>query len=92
MDSVHPTQETKITYRWVRKEVEKQIARVAFRKRVNLTGAIDLNARACIDMSVFTCEYEMINGSSTVDFLKLLEAADRTATKVHIIADAGSAQ
>lgn len=86
MDSVHPTQETKITYGWIRTGVEKLIATVASRKRINLTGAIDLNT-----MSVLTREYETINGSSTVDFLNAIETANPTATKIHIIADGGSA-
>jgi transposase len=86
VDSVHPTQETKITYGWIRKGVEKLIATVASRKRINLTGAIDLNT-----MDVITREYETINGSATVDFLKAIETANPTATKIHIIADGGSA-
>lgn len=86
MDSVHPTQETKITYGWIRTGVEKLIATVASRKRINLTGAIDLST-----MSVLTHEYETINGSATVDFLKAIEAANPTATKIHMIADGGRA-
>jgi len=86
MDSVHPTQETKITYGWIRTGVEKLIATVASRKRINITGAIDLNT-----MSVLTREYETINGSSTVDFFKAIEKANPTATKIHIIADGGRA-
>jgi transposase len=84
MDSVHPTQETKITYGWIRRGVEKLIATVASRKRINLTGAIDLKT-----MSVLTREYETINGNATIDFLKAIEAANPTATKIHIIADGG---
>jgi len=86
MDSAHPTQETKITYGWIRTGVEKLIATVASRKRINLTGAIDLNT-----MSVLTREYETINGSATIDFLQAIEAANPTATKIHIIADGGRA-
>ena len=86
MDSVHPTQETKITRGWIRTGVEKLIATVAGRKRLNITGAIDLKT-----MSVLTREYETINGSSTIHFLKAIEAANPTATKIHIIADGGSA-
>ena len=85
MDSVHPTQETKITYGWIRKGVEKLIATVAGRKRINLTGAINLST-----MSVLTGEYDTINGSSTVDFLQTIEAANPTATTIHIIADGGA--
>lgn len=86
MDSVHPTQETKITYGWIRKGIEKRISTVASRKRINLTGAIDLNA-----MSVLTREYETMNGSATIDFLQAIEAAYPAASKIHIIADGGSA-
>jgi transposase len=86
MDSVHPTQETKITYGWIRTGAEKLIATVASRKRINLTGAINLNT-----MSVLTREYETINGSSTISFFQAIEAANPTATKIHIIADGGSA-
>lgn len=86
MDSVHPTQETKITRGWIRTGVEKLIATVAGRKRLNITGAIDLKT-----MSVLTREYETINGSSTTHFLQAIETANPTATKIHIIADGGSA-
>ena len=80
MDSVHPTQETKITYGWIRTGVVKLIATVASRQRLNITGAIDLST-----MSVLTGEYETINGSSTINFLQAIEAANPTATKIHII-------
>jgi transposase len=86
IDSVHPTQATKITSGWIRKGVEKMIATVAGRSRINLTGAIDLNT-----MSIMTREYETINGSATVDFLKAIEAAHPASTKIHIIADGGGA-
>lgn len=86
MDSVHPTQETKVTYGWIRTGVNKPIATVANRARVNLTGAINLDT-----MSVLKREYETINGSSTIDFLKAFEAANPMAKKIHIIADGGGA-
>ena len=86
IDSVHPTQETKITYGWIRTGVDKLIATVASRKRLNITGAIDLKT-----MSVLTREYETINGESTIDFLKAIERANPTATKIHLIADGGRA-
>jgi transposase len=86
MDSVHPTQETKITYGWIRTGVEKLIATVASRKRLNITGAINLDT-----MSVLTREYEAINGSSTIDFLRAIEATNPKATKIHLITDGGCA-
>jgi len=53
---------------WIRKGVEKMIATVAGRSRVNLTGAIDLES-----MSIFTQEYKTIDGEATIDFLKYLD-------------------
>ena len=52
----------------------------------NLMGTIDLNT-----MSIMTREYETINGSAAVDFLKAIEAALVASTKVHVIADGGYA-
>lgn len=86
MDSVHPTSATKITYGWIRTGVEKLIATTAGHGRMNLTGAINLDT-----MSIITREYETINGSSTVEFLKAIEAANPLATKINIIADGGKA-
>jgi transposase len=86
MDSVHPTSATKITYGWIRTGVEKLIATTTGHGRINLTGAINLET-----MSIVTREYETINGSSTVDFLKALEIANPLASKIHIIADGGKA-
>jgi transposase len=86
MDSVHPTQATKITSGWIRKGVEKMIATVASRSRINLTGAIDLES-----MSIFTQEYKTINGESTIDFLKYLDKSTNNEGKIHLIADGGGA-
>lgn len=86
MDSVHPTQETKISYGWIRKGVEKMIATVAGRKRINLTGAIELNT-----LSIITNEYETINGGATIDFLEKVLDVYPSAKTVHIIADGGRA-
>ena len=86
LDSVHPTSATKITYGWIKTGVEKLIATTSGHGRMNLTGAINLDT-----MAIFTREYETVNGNSTVDFLKFLEAANPLATKIHIIADGGKA-
>jgi hypothetical protein len=84
MDSVHPTQETKITSGWIRKGVENVIATVAIRKRINLTGA---DARE--DMSIFAKEYESINGLSSIDILKYLDESTPKAKAIRLIPDAG---
>lgn len=82
MDSTHPTQATKISNGWIKKGVEKMIATVASRSRMNLTGAINLDT-----MSLIAREYETIDGSSTVEFLKTIETTYQEASKIHIIAD-----
>jgi len=86
IDSVHPTSATKITHGWIRVGVEKLIATTAGHGRMNLTGAINLST-----MSIVTKEYDTINGASTVDFLKTIEAANPLVTKIHVIADGGRA-
>lgn len=86
MDSVHPTQATKITSGWIKKGVEKMIATVAGRSRINLTGAIDLES-----MSLFTQEYKTINGEATIDFLKYLDKSTDNKGMIHLIADGGGA-
>jgi transposase len=86
IDSVHPTSATKITYGWIKTGVEKLIATTSGHSRINLTGAINLTT-----MDIVTREYETINGSSTVDFLKAIESANPSASKIHVIADGGKA-
>lgn len=86
MDSVHPTQETKVACGWIRTGVNKPIATVANRVRINLTGAINLTTMAVVKRS-----YDTINGSNTVDFLKALDKANPTAKTIHVIADGGRA-
>ena len=56
MDSVHPTQETKVACGWIRKGVNKPIATVANRARINLTGAINLTTMAVVKRA-----YDTIN-------------------------------
>ena len=86
MDSVHPTQATKITSSWIRKGVKKMIATVAGRSRVNLTGAIDLN-----NMAIFTKDYKTIDGEATIDFLKHLDHSTEDTDRIHLIVDGGGA-
>jgi len=86
MDSVHPTQETKISHGWIKKGVEKTIETVAGRKRINLTGAIELNT-----LSILTQEYETINGSATINFLEKVLEAYPSAKTIHMIVDGGRA-
>lgn len=83
MDSVHPTQATKITYGWIRTGQEKPIPTTASRTRINLVGAIQLGHIA----KAISAEYEMINGESIIDFMKQIRSQYDSSKTVHLILD-----
>ncbi len=82
MDSVHPTQATKVSYGWIKTGADKLIASIASRTRVNITDAINLNS-----MNNIYREYPTVNAASTIDFLKLVEDFYPGAPKIHIFLD-----
>ena len=65
MDSVHPTQNTKLAYGWIKTGEDKCIHTTASRTRVNLVGAIELGHLS----ETLTESHETINGDDIVDFL-----------------------
>lgn len=87
IDSVHPTIATKVTYGWLPKgQDSKYIETTGARTRINITGALNLET-----MDLIHEEYEKIEGKSTVEFLKKLEAAHPEAEKINVILDNGPA-
>lgn len=82
MDSVHPTQATKVAYGWIKTGTDKLIASTASRTRVNITGAINLAS-----MSVIHNNYAAINAETTIDFFRLLEIQYPKAPQIHVILD-----
>lgn len=82
-DSVHPSQQTRASYGWVKKGKDKLIEVKSGRKRVNLMGVINLE-----DMRFIYKDYETINGLSAVNFLKKIKASypDQNQT-IHLIWD-----
>ena len=82
MDSVHPTQATKVTYGWIKTGTDKLIASTASRTRINITGALNLTS-----MSVIHNNYAAINAATTTDFFRLLEIQYPEAPQIHIILD-----
>ncbi len=82
MDSVHPTQATKVAYGWIKTGTDKVIASTASRTRINITGAINLAS-----MSVTHNSYATVNASTTIDFLRLLELQYSEAPQIHVILD-----
>lgn len=83
IDSVHPTQATKLSYGWIKKGETVEISTSASRTRMNIIGAIDLEN---INETV-TAEYEKINGESVTDFFNKLREQYSIAIKLHVILD-----
>lgn len=82
MDSLHPTQATKVSYGWIKTGENKLIASIASRTRINITGAINL-----ANMESIHQEYPSVNAASTIDFLKQIESYYPNAPKIHVFLD-----
>lgn len=82
MDTVHPTQSTKLSYDWIRKGQDKLIETTGNHTHLNLIGALSLKN---IDTTV-TETYDNINSESIVRFLwELKKEHYPLAQKVHLI-------
>ena len=81
-DSVHPTQQTRLAYGWVKRGCEKLIEVNSGRKRVNIMGALMLET-----MRFTYGEFDTITGQSAIEFLKVIEEAYPTARTIHLIWD-----
>jgi transposase len=81
-DVVHPSQQTRPSYGWIKKGQDKEIETTGARKRVNLMGALNLE-----DMSFLYQDFETINSEATLKFFKKLEKAYPKARKIHWIVD-----
>lgn len=82
MDSSHPTQETKLTYGWIRRGEDKLIPTTASRTRVNITGALNLK-----EMKLVSNKFQTINSDAVEAFLKQVEEAYKDAPKIHVFCD-----
>lgn len=83
MDSVHPTQATKLTYGWIRTGKTKHVGTTASRTRLNIIGAIQLGNIA----EAITSQYETINAESIMDFMCKIRAKFHTRKTIHLILD-----
>jgi len=82
IDGVHPTHNTKPTYGWILKGERKEIPSNTGRRRINLSGAIDI-----ISKKVLVREDESLTATSTIDFLEMIEAAYPEAKRIHVFCD-----
>ena len=81
LDSVHPTQSTKLGYGWIKTGTSKFIQTTGSRTRLNITGAININSK-----QINTASYKTINSESTIDFLEQLRRA-YPKKKLHLVLD-----
>ena len=83
IDSVHPTQATKLSYGWIRTGETLEVSTTASRTRVNLVGAIELGN---IERAIVS-SYETINGHSLENFFEKIREKYPIKNKLHIILD-----
>lgn len=83
MDSVHPTQATKLSYGWIRTGKTKKINTTASRTRINLIGAVELKNLSNTEI----CDYDTINAESIIDFLGKVRERHKLSKKIHLILD-----
>jgi transposase len=83
MDSVHPTQATKLTYGWIKTGKTKHVGTTASRTRLNIIGAIQLGHIA----EAITSQYEAINAEAIIDFMDKIRAQYSTKKTIHLILD-----
>lgn len=83
MDSVHPTQATKLTYGWIRTGQTKHVGTTASRTRLNIVGAIQLGHIS----KAITSQYETVNGESIMNFLCKIRTQYHTQKTIHLIVD-----
>ena len=83
IDSVHPTQATKLTYGWIRTGQTKHVGTTASRTRLNIIGAIQLGYIS----EAITSQYETINAESIVDFMGKIRVQYSTKNTIHLILD-----
>lgn len=82
MDSVHPTQATKLSYGWIKTGKEKHVGTTASRTRLNIMGAIQLGHIS----EAITEQYETINAESVLSFMSKIRSY-YGGKRVHLILD-----
>jgi transposase len=81
-DGVHPSQQTRPAFGWIKKGKDKVIEVNSARKRLNILGAINLET-----MKFEYQDFKTVNGSATIEFFTKLENAYPTATRIDLILD-----
>ncbi len=83
IDSVHPTQATKLTYGWIRTGKIKHVGTTASRTRLNIIGALQLGHIS----EAITSQYETINAESIIDFMGKIRSQYNSEKTIHLVLD-----
>lgn len=81
-DSVHPSQQTRPAFGWIKKGKDKIIEIHSGRKRINVMGAISLET-----MKFEYETFDTINSESTIKFLKKVESEYPNNKAIYMIFD-----
>jgi transposase len=81
-DSVHPSQQTRPAYGWIKRGKDKPIETTGARKRVNIMGILNLEC-----MRFGYQKFETINSEAAIAFLKTVEAMYPDSKRIHLIWD-----
>jgi len=82
VDSSHPQHQTRLAYGWIEKGVRKSEKMTACQKRINLIGAINLDAH-----DIEYRQVDWVNAESIKAFLNQLIEANPNASNIHLIWD-----
>ncbi len=83
MDSVHPSQATKLTHGWIKTGTNKHVKTSASRTRLNIVGGIELGQLA----KAITAQYETVNSESIIDFMQKVRSNYDATKTIHLILD-----
>ena len=81
-DGVHPTHNVQPACGWIQKGVRKEIPSNTGRKRLNLSGAIDM-----ITHKIVIHEDKTLNAEATIRFFQKIEEAYPSKARVHVFCD-----
>ncbi|WP_338790132.1 IS630 family transposase [Bernardetia sp. MNP-M8] len=85
-DAVHPQWNTRSNYAWIPTGEEREIKSSSGRKRINLTGTVNIQNPSDILIS----ESETVDSESVREFLDKVEAAYLDKSKVYMVLDQAS--
>jgi transposase len=83
-DAVHPTSETRVSYGWIPKGMNKSVESTASRARHNIVGALNLET-----MDITTQSFDTVNTDAMKEFFAKLREYYHSAPYIHVILDNG---